>query len=54
MFALRRRGTVIDEGLKIVGNVTAEGLVEIKGHIEGDLHCSSLLISPKAHVSGTI
>ena len=54
MFALRRRGTVIDEGLKIVGNVTAEGLVEIKGHIEGDLHCSSLLISPKAHVSGAI
>jgi cytoskeletal protein CcmA (bactofilin family) len=54
MFALRRRGTVIDEGLKIVGSVTAEGLVEVNGHIEGDLHCTSLLISPKAHVSGAI
>ena len=35
MFGSRRRGTVIAEGLKIVGNVTAEGLVEVNGQIEG-------------------
>lgn len=54
MFALRRRGTVIAEGLKIVGSVTAEGLVEVNGQIDGELHCTSLLISRKAHVSGAI
>jgi cytoskeletal protein CcmA (bactofilin family) len=54
MFASRRRGTVIAEGLKIVGTVTAEGLVEVNGQIEGDLHCTSLVISPKAHVNGGI
>ena len=29
---------MIAEGLKIVGSVTAEGLVEVNGHIEGDMH----------------
>jgi cytoskeletal protein CcmA (bactofilin family) len=51
MFA-RRRGTVIAEGLKIIGSVTAEGLVEVNGQIEGDLHCTSLIISPKDGVIG--
>ena len=43
MFASRRGGTVIGNGLKIVGNVTAEGLVEVNGQIEGDVHCPWLL-----------
>ena len=47
----RRRGTIIAEGLKIVGSVTAEGLVEVNGHIEGDLHCTSLVVSPKASIN---
>jgi cytoskeletal protein CcmA (bactofilin family) len=38
MFASRRRGTVIAEGLKIVGSVTAEGRVEVNGQVEGELH----------------
>jgi hypothetical protein len=42
MFDLRRRGTVIAEGLKIVGSVTAEGLVEVNGRLDGDLYCTSL------------
>jgi cytoskeletal protein CcmA (bactofilin family) len=55
MFSLfRRRGTIIAEGLKIVGSVTAEGLVEVNGHIEGDLHCTSLVVSPKASISGGV
>jgi cytoskeletal protein CcmA (bactofilin family) len=54
MFASKHRGTVIAEGLKIVGTVTAEGLVEVNGQIEGELHCTSLVISRKAHVTGTI
>lgn len=55
MFGLfRRRTTIIAEGLKIVGSVTAEGLVEVNGHIEGDLHCTSLVISPKASIVGGV
>jgi cytoskeletal protein CcmA (bactofilin family) len=54
MFGLRRGGTVIGDGLKIVGNVTAEGLVEVNGQIEGDVHCTSLIVSPKAQIVGSI
>ena len=54
MFGSRRGGTVIGNGLKIVGNVTAEGLVEVNGQIEGDLHCTSLVVSPKAQIVGSI
>jgi cytoskeletal protein CcmA (bactofilin family) len=54
LFALVRRGTVIAKGLKIVGSVAAEGLVEVNGQIEGELHCTSLIISRQAHVTGTI
>ena len=49
-----RRGTIIAEGLKIVGSVTAEGLVEVNGQIEGDLYCTSLVVSPKASIAGGI
>jgi cytoskeletal protein CcmA (bactofilin family) len=40
--------------LKIVGTVTAEGLAEVNGQIEGELRCTSLIVSRKAYVSGTI
>jgi cytoskeletal protein CcmA (bactofilin family) len=50
----RRRGTLIEEGLKITGSVSAEGLVEINGRVEGDVHCTSLIISPKATISGGV
>jgi cytoskeletal protein CcmA (bactofilin family) len=54
MFASRRQGTVIAKGLKIVGSVAAEGLVEVNGQIDGELHCTSLIISRGAHVTGTV
>ncbi len=54
MRLFKRRGTIIAEGLKIVGSVTAEGLVEVNGHIDGDLHCTSLVVSPKASINGGI
>jgi cytoskeletal protein CcmA (bactofilin family) len=38
-------------GLKIVGSVTADGLVEVNGEVESEVHCS-LMISRKAHVAG--
>jgi cytoskeletal protein CcmA (bactofilin family) len=54
MITWRRDKTVIGDGLKIVGSVTAEGLVEVDGQIEGDLHCTSLIVSPKAAIAGSI
>ncbi len=54
MFGSKRKGTVIAEGLKIVGSVTAEGSVELNGHMDGELHCTSLVISPTGHVAGTV
>jgi cytoskeletal protein CcmA (bactofilin family) len=54
MFGSRRGRTVIGDGLKIVGSVTAEGLVEVNGQIEGGLHCLSLIVSPKAQIVGSI
>jgi cytoskeletal protein CcmA (bactofilin family) len=49
-----RKGTIIAEGLKIKGSVSAQGLVEVNGHIEGDMHCTSLFISPKAIINGGV
>src|SRR6516164_8865945 len=52
MLASKLRGTVIAKGLKIVGSVTAEGLVEVNGQIEGELHCT--IIARGAHITGTV
>ena len=54
MFGSRHQGTVIGKELKVVGSVTADGLVWVYGQIDGELHCSSLVIDNPAHVSGTI
>ena len=35
MFGSKQQKTVIAKGLKIVGSVTAEGLVEVNGQIDG-------------------
>jgi cytoskeletal protein CcmA (bactofilin family) len=54
MFGSKRNATVIAEGLKIEGRITAEGLVEVNGQIEGEIHCPSLIVSGGARVIGTI
>lgn len=54
MFGLRRRGTIIGEGLKVVGNVTANDRVRLYGQIDGDLRCASLVLARKAQLRGTI
>ena len=53
MFGARRK-TVIAKRLKIEGRVTAEGLVELNGQIEGELHGKSLIISRGALVKGAV
>ena len=54
MFGSKDKGTVIAKGLKIVGSVSAEGLVEVHGQIEGELHGTSLVIAKGARVAGTV
>jgi cytoskeletal protein CcmA (bactofilin family) len=54
MFRSSQGKTVIGQGLKIMGNVTAEGLIEVNGQIEGDLQCPSLIVSPKAKIVGAV
>jgi len=54
MLGSKQRGTVIAKGLKIVGSVTAEGLVEVNGQVDGELHCTSLVIARGAHVNGIV
>src|SRR5215471_9279357 len=54
MFASKRTSTVIGEGLRIIGNVSADGAVQVNGQIDGDLDCTSIIISPKALITGAI
>jgi cytoskeletal protein CcmA (bactofilin family) len=53
-FASKRKSTVIAEGLKIIGNVSADGAIEVNGQVDGDLDCTSLTVSPKAFINGGI
>jgi len=54
MLRVMRGGTVIGNGLKIKGDVSAEGLVEVDGQIEGDIRCTSLVISSNAQIVGSV
>src|SRR6186713_2415317 len=54
MLRVMRGGTVIGNGLKIKGDVSAEGLVEVNGQIEGDVRCTSLVISSTAQIVGSV
>ena len=57
MFGSKQRGTVIAKGLKIVGSVTAEGLVgevvlKSHAHVVGDIHHQYLAIESGAFFDG--
>ena len=46
--------SIIGEDLTIIGNVTSKGEIQIDGEIQGDIRCSSLLLSDKAQVRGSV
>ena len=46
--------TVIGEGIRIEGKVVSDGPVRLNGKINGDLHCTSLMVSDTAQVHGTV
>ena len=54
MFQSKQGKTVIGQGFKIMGSVTAEGVVQVNGQIEGDLNCTSLIVSPGAKITGSV
>ena len=54
MFAARKQRTIIAEGFMIVGSVACEGVVEVYGKIEGEINCTSLIITRKGHIVGSI
>ena len=55
MFASKKQNTtIIAEGLKIVGSVATDGLVEVYGQVDGEMRCASVVISRQAHVAGTM
>jgi len=55
MWASKRGNTtIIAEDFKIEGIISATGAVEIRGQIEGEINCTSLLVSRNAHIVGTI
>ena len=53
---LRAKGdcTTIAEKMKIIGNIIAEGTVEVKGQVEGEIHCTTLVVMRNAKVVGKI
>ncbi len=51
---MKQSTSVFAQGLKIVGTITGDGLVEIRGEVEGDLNCNSVVVCESANVSGNI
>ena len=54
MFASKRTNTIIAKGLRITGDVSSDGAVQVAGQIDGDLNCTSLTVSPKAFIHGVV
>jgi cytoskeletal protein CcmA (bactofilin family) len=46
--------SIIGEDLTVTGNIVSKGEVQIEGEIQGDIHCSSLVIGDKAQVTGGV
>jgi cytoskeletal protein CcmA (bactofilin family) len=46
--------SIIGEDLTVTGNVLSRGEVQVDGQIQGDVHCSSLIVGEKAQITGGI
>jgi cytoskeletal protein CcmA (bactofilin family) len=51
---MKQPTSVLAQGLKLVGTITGDGLVEVRGEIEGELNCTSVVVGETAKVSGNI
>jgi len=50
----RMAPSIIGEDLTVSGNVLSRGEVQVDGQIQGDVHCSSLIVGEKAQITGGI
>lgn len=46
--------SIIGEDLVVTGNIVSKGEVQVEGEVQGDIHCSSVVIGDKALVTGGI
>ena len=46
--------SIIGEDLTVTGNVLSRGEVQVDGQVQGDVHCSSLIVGEKAQITGGI
>jgi len=46
--------SIIGEDLKITGNVTSKGEIQVDGEIQGDIHCGSLLLGDSSKIAGSV
>lgn len=46
--------SIIGADVRIVGNITTEGEMQIDGRVEGDISCKSLVIGASAHIVGEV
>lgn len=46
--------SIIGADVKIVGNITTEGEMQIDGRVEGDISCKTLVIGASAHIIGEV
>ncbi len=55
MFASKKQNVAIfAEGLKMVGSITTDGLVEVYGQVDGEMRCATVVVSRQAHVAGNM
>jgi cytoskeletal protein CcmA (bactofilin family) len=50
----RMAPSIIGEDLTVTGNVLSKGEVQVDGQIQGDVHCSSLIVGENAQITGGI
>ncbi len=46
--------SIIESDLKITGNVMSKGEIQVDGQIEGDIHCTSIIVGEEALIKGGI
>lgn len=46
--------SIIGTDLNITGNVISKGEIQVDGEIQGDIHCTSLIVGEQAVISGGI
>ncbi len=46
--------SIIGTDLSITGNVISKGEIQVEGEIQGDIHCSSLIVGEQAQINGGV